>query len=1003
MGAYLKTSSSGNWPSIKKIYVKTSNSGTWSSVKKAYVKVASTGLWKQWFTSTSNTPVNTVLPSISAAVYANTLLSGNQALLGTTLTGSQGTWTTPYGTGTNSYAYSWLNSGVATGSTTTTFSTSGYDYSYISFSVNATDASGTTTAASNSIEVTKNAPANTAASISMLSGHSTSSPYVGDTLVISSNWNTSSTYLPDSYAATFISNTHPSGITTTWLYGSGNPQNSYVVQQGDLGSPIYAYVVAYNSGAPTSTSGISTSVLQTGNVIVAPPTNTSAPYWTDTSNNSVSGPYYVGSTYRLHFGSWSGSPIYYEYYVSFNDRVDTYIASNQSGNFSATYIDITFSSANSATSVVATVWAGNSGGLSTGYSFNGLGTFIYPPPNVNSYPSISGSGYYNSDVYFASGSYTNGSIVETDLVTSSSTSFSSSNATDSVSTFVEYSTVNTSPLPGNGSLQYTVVVPSVSNIFIGVTQVSGGYITSGSYVTGINGNTLTLNQHTGYTTNGGPQSEYVTFNNPYYVVSSNDASFGYYLGTRDTVQGSDGNTYYYYSTSSNGTKYVLAQRLTGTTPTFGSATPTSTGFTFKITNYDSSTSYSLALSPNNGSYSGPDGSGNVTISGFGNGVAIIATVYAAKAGYTTTSASISATSLVAAGPFTYNVSDSTPTPSWSSGAGISISGSTNNVMTISWSSANNTTSYADQVSGTPLNSSLYGRGLNTSDTWAYSSSGNEYGTVYAYNSNCTALISWGASTNAASYYYYYTIGSTVYSGYTTSTSISVSATNGQVVNLSTVIAYTGASGTGQSTYGTAGTTSVTVATKSTSATNGPFYLTYTLPSYTVTFSDSVDSASGSATGSTVTLPTPSAVANYTFNGWYTSSSGGTRVGGGGGSYSPTSNTTLYAQWTYTAPKPSISSVYATGGSPTYITFYAYGTNLGSITGTIYRSSTLTGTYVGSAFTASGTQVGTGNGGASYYYYAVITPWTGASGTGTSGTAITTTKTKASSDSFTEVY
>ena len=36
---------------------------------------------------------------------------------------------------------------------------------------------------------------------------------------------------------------------------------------------------------------------------------------------------------------------------------------------------------------------------------------------------------------------------------------------------------------------------------------------------------------------------------------------------------------------------------------------------------------------------------------------------------------------------------------------------------------------------------------------------------------------------------------------------------------------------------------------------------------------------------------------YTFNGWYTASSGGTRVGGEKDSYTPTANITLYAQWT----------------------------------------------------------------------------------------------------------
>ena len=50
------------------------------------------------------------------------------------------------------------------------------------------------------------------------------------------------------------------------------------------------------------------------------------------------------------------------------------------------------------------------------------------------------------------------------------------------------------------------------------------------------------------------------------------------------------------------------------------------------------------------------------------------------------------------------------------------------------------------------------------------------------------------------------------------------------------------------------------------------------------------------TGSSVTLPTPSR-SNYTFNGWYTAESGGTKIGDAGASYTPAANITLYAQWT----------------------------------------------------------------------------------------------------------
>lgn len=46
----------------------------------------------------------------------------------------------------------------------------------------------------------------------------------------------------------------------------------------------------------------------------------------------------------------------------------------------------------------------------------------------------------------------------------------------------------------------------------------------------------------------------------------------------------------------------------------------------------------------------------------------------------------------------------------------------------------------------------------------------------------------------------------------------------------------------------------------------------------------------------VTLPTPTRV-GYTFTGWYTAASGGTKVGDAGAIYTPTASSTLYAQWT----------------------------------------------------------------------------------------------------------
>ena len=58
---------------------------------------------------------------------------------------------------------------------------------------------------------------------------------------------------------------------------------------------------------------------------------------------------------------------------------------------------------------------------------------------------------------------------------------------------------------------------------------------------------------------------------------------------------------------------------------------------------------------------------------------------------------------------------------------------------------------------------------------------------------------------------------------------------------------------------------------------------------TLTFTAQWESAS-------VILPSP-VKTGYTFNGWYTSSSGGTKAGNAGAPYTPSSNITLYAQWT----------------------------------------------------------------------------------------------------------
>ena len=55
----------------------------------------------------------------------------------------------------------------------------------------------------------------------------------------------------------------------------------------------------------------------------------------------------------------------------------------------------------------------------------------------------------------------------------------------------------------------------------------------------------------------------------------------------------------------------------------------------------------------------------------------------------------------------------------------------------------------------------------------------------------------------------------------------------------------------------------------------------------------------STSNGSIKLPSAPTKSGYTFNGWYTAASGGTKVGNAGASYTPTKAITLYAQWSAT--------------------------------------------------------------------------------------------------------
>ena len=138
-------------------------------------------------------------------------------------------------------------------------------------------------------------------------------------------------------------------------------------------------------------------------------------------------------------------------------------------------------------------------------------------------------------------------------------------------------------------------------------------------------------------------------------------------------------------------------------------------------------------------------------------------------------------------------------------------------------------------------------------------------------------------------------------------------------------------------------------------------------SYSVTLEPNYGSSANSvvtvANGSSTVLPTLTR-SNFVFDGWYTASTGGTKVGNGGASYTPAASRTLYARWiqsslfgvidnlsrvsTITASN-SVDSTYAgtNGGSGVSVTVprgsLPAGTviNLDLITDTTYAQSILT--------------------------------------------------------------
>ena len=149
MTVWTKTGNS-TWTKINSIFNKTGAS-SWTELLGVWVKTASS-TWTKVFTRVA-VPANTVSP----------LVTGSERLYGT-LSGTLGTWTAP--NGTNSYARQWQrannNGGSAgaysniSGETSSTYTTVLADNNkFVRVNVTATNLSGSSSAASSDILITK--------------------------------------------------------------------------------------------------------------------------------------------------------------------------------------------------------------------------------------------------------------------------------------------------------------------------------------------------------------------------------------------------------------------------------------------------------------------------------------------------------------------------------------------------------------------------------------------------------------------------------------------------------------------------------------------------------------------------------------------------------------------------------------------------------------------------------------------------------------------------------
>ena len=312
------------------------------------------------FTPPSNSSAPQITPASGTAGVASFSVNSN------------GIWS-----GSPSYSYQWkYNNGQfgwtsISGATSTSYSPPA---NYVSLygtgllcTVTASNAGGSTAADSNTVTVL--------APVSPPTGSVSLSPsgtVQARTLITatSSFSNSPTSYYIEIRKATGRTPTR----SDTLVISDTDTQVSHTITDSEAsGTPdrFIAFAYASNSGgtSPTYSSDVITSTPYVPPAVI--PTLSSSASWSLVSGTANR----VGATYRLNFGSWTGSPTYYTYEISLNNQSGTVLASDSSGTYTNAFVDYTFTSTSS-TTISASVRAGNGAGLSTVSNAGSIGPIL---------------------------------------------------------------------------------------------------------------------------------------------------------------------------------------------------------------------------------------------------------------------------------------------------------------------------------------------------------------------------------------------------------------------------------------------------------------------------------------------------------------------------------------------------------------------------------------------------------------------------------------------------